>query len=67
MPRSLARDTATVLAEQAIRDERDRTRAHSPLQPAAGAVVVDTTALRLSEVVERLAELAASGARTDID
>ncbi len=62
----LGADTATVLAEQAIRDERDRTRAHSPLQPAAGAVVVDTTALRLSEVVERLAELAAS-ARDDID
>ncbi len=62
----LGADTATVLAEQAIRDERDRTRAHSPLRPAAGAVVVDTTALSLPEVVERLAELAAS-ARADID
>ena len=36
-------DQATVLAEQTIRDERDRGREHSPLQPARGAVVIDTT------------------------
>ena len=35
-------DEATVLAEQTIRDERDRTREHSPLVPADGAVVLDT-------------------------
>jgi CMP/dCMP kinase len=46
-----------VLAEQAIRDERDRTRAHSPLEPAAGAALIDTTALTLEEVVERIVEL----------
>ena len=54
----LGADEQTVLAEQAIRDERDRTREHSPLQPAPGAVVVDTTALDEREVVERVIELA---------
>ena len=38
-------DQATVLAEQTIRDERDTTREHSPLVPAPGAVVLDTTGL----------------------
>jgi cytidylate kinase len=50
-------DPARVLAEQAIRDERDRTREHSPLEPAAGAVVVDSTHMSLDEVVQRIAEL----------
>jgi cytidylate kinase len=53
-------DPARVLAEQAIRDERDRTREHSPLEPAAGAVVLDTTHMTLPEVVERIAALARS-------
>jgi cytidylate kinase len=48
-------DVATVLAEQTIRDERDRTRAHSPLMPADGAVVIDTTEMTLHEVVEEIA------------
>jgi CMP/dCMP kinase len=52
-------DPATVLAEQAIRDERDRTRAHSPLQPAPGAVEIDTTGRTLEQVVERILELVA--------
>ncbi|MBV9415560.1 MAG: (d)CMP kinase, partial [Solirubrobacterales bacterium] len=34
----LGLDEATVLSEQTIRDERDRTREHSPLQPAPGSV-----------------------------
>ena len=50
-------DPARVLAEQAIRDERDRTREHSPLEPAVGAVVVDSTRMTLTEVVRRIAEL----------
>jgi CMP/dCMP kinase len=50
-------DVATVLAEQTIRDERDRTRAHSPLMPADGAVVIDTTEMTLHEVVEEIAGL----------
>jgi cytidylate kinase len=50
-------DQATVLAEQAIRDERDRTREHSPLAPAPGAVEIDSTHMTLPEVVERIAAL----------
>jgi CMP/dCMP kinase len=51
-------DEQTVLAEQAIRDERDRSREHSPLEPAPGAVVLDTTGLSQDEVVQRIVELA---------
>jgi cytidylate kinase len=54
----LGTNIETVLADQAIRDERDRTRAHSPLKPAAGAVELDTTGLTLGEVVVRVVELA---------
>lgn len=50
-------DEATVRAEQAIRDERDRTRTHSPLAPAPGALVLDTTALSLEAVVQQVVEL----------
>jgi cytidylate kinase len=50
-------DAATVLAEQTIRDERDSTREHSPLRPAADAVTVDTTGLTLDQSVERVVEL----------
>jgi cytidylate kinase len=57
--RELRADPGTVLAEQTIRDERDRGREHSPLAPAPDAVVLDTTDLTLSEVVERVVELAA--------
>jgi len=42
----------------AKRDERDRTRNHSPLQAAAGAIVVDTTDLTLEGQVEKIVSLA---------
>jgi cytidylate kinase len=50
-------DPATVLAEQTIRDERDRTREHSPLVPAEGAVEIDTTGMTFAEVVGEIAAL----------
>jgi cytidylate kinase len=50
-------DAATVLAEQAIRDQRDTTREHSPLRPAEGSIELDTTGLTLEEVVDRVTEL----------
>ena len=59
----LGAEVQTVLAEQTIRDERDRDRAVSPLRPADGAVVLDTTALTLDEVVDRIAELARAALR----
>jgi CMP/dCMP kinase len=51
-------DRRRVLAEQAIRDERDSTREHSPLRPAPGSLVLDTTGLRFDEVVDRIVGLA---------
>jgi cytidylate kinase len=54
----LGADSATVLAEQALRDERDTTRSHSPLQAAPGAVVLDTTGMGVEQVVARIASLA---------
>jgi cytidylate kinase len=59
----LGGDQATVMAEQTLRDQRDSTRAHSPLQAAPGAVVLDTTGMTVEQVVERIAGLArAAGA-----
>jgi cytidylate kinase len=49
-----------VLAEHAIRDERDSRRAHSPLVAAADAVALDTTGLSLDQVVARIADAAAA-------
>jgi cytidylate kinase len=49
----------TVLVEQGLRDQRDATRAHSPLRPAPGAVSLDTTGLDAGNVVERIAALLA--------
>ncbi len=46
-----------VLAEQADRDERDRERATSPLTAAPDAVIVDTSAETLQDVVDRIVRL----------
>jgi cytidylate kinase len=54
----LGTDAGVVLQEQTMRDERDRTREHSPLTPAADAVPVDTTGLSLEEVVDQIVTLA---------
>jgi cytidylate kinase len=59
----LGTDPGTVLADQALRDERDRTRAHSPLRPAPGAVELDTTRQAVDQVVARIAELVGAAAR----
>lgn len=42
----------SVLAELRARDERDRTRANSPLVPAPDAVLIDSTHLTLDQVLE---------------
>jgi len=54
----LGADIETVLREQTLRDEQDRSREHSPLEPAADSVEVDTTGLSIDEVVDRIGELA---------
>ena len=49
-----------VLEAQRARDRRDRERTHSPLAPAAGAIVIDTTGLALGEVLARISALVAA-------
>jgi CMP/dCMP kinase len=55
-------DAETVLAEQTIRDQRDEAREHSPLRPAPGAVIIDTTGLGVDEVVQRIVDLVQTAA-----
>lgn len=52
-----ANQEAAVLAELRARDERDRTRASSPLVPAPDAVLIDSTNLTLEQVMERAVEI----------
>ena len=54
----LGSDVEVVLREQAMRDERDRSREVGPLAPAPDAVPVDTTSLSLDQVVEQIVTLA---------
>jgi cytidylate kinase len=61
--RELGADAEVVLAEQTLRDERDATRAHSPLVPAAGAIELDTTGLEVEQIVARIAALAGGSTR----
>lgn len=51
-------DAERVLGEQRERDARDSTREHSPLQPAADALTVDTTGLSVDEVAQQIVRLA---------
>jgi cytidylate kinase len=53
----LGADPEVVLRDQALRDEQDRTREHSPLHAAQDAIEVDTTGLSIDEVVARIAAL----------
>ena len=48
---------ASVVAELQARDQRDRTRANSPLVPAADAVLIDSTYLTLDQVLARAVEV----------
>ena len=51
-------DEAGLARAIAARDERDAGRAHSPLRPAADAIVLDTTPLTLAGVVDEMTRLA---------
>ena len=48
---------ASVVAELQARDQRDRTRANSPLAPAPDAVLIDSTYLTLDQVLARAVEV----------
>ena len=52
------RDPDAVLAAQSERDARDRDREHGALRPAGDAVEIDTTAMTVDDVVERIVDLA---------
>jgi cytidylate kinase len=53
----LGADLETVLAEQAIRDERDSERELSPLRAAPDAVILDTGGLTVDEVTGKVVAL----------
>lgn len=55
-PASAAHE-ASVVAELQARDQRDRTRANSPLEPAEDAVLIDSTYLTLDQVLARAVEV----------
>lgn len=55
--RSSEQEKAAVVAEMKARDERDRHRAASPLVPAPDAIVLDTSALTLEEVINKAEEI----------
>jgi cytidylate kinase len=50
----------SVLKELRERDERDRNRAESPLRPANDAVILDSTAMTLEEVLAKAEEIVRS-------
>ncbi len=52
------RDPGRIASEMAARDEADRTREVSPLTLAADAHLIDTTALSIRQVVDRVLALA---------
>ena len=58
-PEAEGQDLATVASQLELRDSIDSTRATSPLKPADDAVVIDTSALGIDEVVAVVLALAA--------
>ena len=55
--KGISSNIAALAAEIAERDERDRTRASSPLVPADDAIVIDSTSLSINEVVQQILTL----------
>lgn len=55
--RGMDADYAATLAEIQERDDRDSSRPVAPLKPAADAVVLDTSGMQLSVVVEELVRI----------
>ncbi len=52
--KGLAVTLAALLREIEARDERDATRKVAPLKPAEGAVIIDSTAVPIEEVIARV-------------
>ena len=53
-------DPQTVLRDQTLRDEQDRSREHSPLRAAADAIELDTTDRPMEDVVSQIVSLVRS-------
>ena len=53
----LATDWRTVLQDQALRDEQDRDREHSPLRAAVDAIELDTTDRTVEDVTGQIVGL----------
>jgi CMP/dCMP kinase len=66
-PAERARRRGVAEAELRERDERDRGHGRATLDPAPGAVAVDTTGLTIDQVVDRIVELARSAAEGRCD
>lgn len=58
-------DLDAVAEALANRDRRDAARTHSPLRPAADALVIDTTRRRVADVVAEIVARLPAGARKD--
>jgi cytidylate kinase len=56
-PSDSAESRQAILEEMRERDRRDRNRAESPLRPASDAVILDSTAMELAEVLARAEEI----------
>lgn len=59
--KGIACDLKTVVEEINKRDHSDRERTVAPLKPALNAVIIDSTALSLDEVVEQMLQWIMSG------
>jgi cytidylate kinase len=60
-------DVEVVREQQARRDRQDTTRGASPLQVAPGSIVLDTTRLSPTEVVDRMIDELESGRDDRLD
>jgi cytidylate kinase len=54
---TVASESHTVTEEMRERDQRDRTRASSPLEPAPDAITIDSTHLSLDEVIAKAEDI----------
>lgn len=62
-----AADYAEIRQAMERRDRIDAERAHSPLRPAADAVILDTTGLSIAQVVQRALDMARAAAEKRAD
>jgi cytidylate kinase len=56
LERSSGASYKATLEDITIRDERDSSRADSPLTPASDAIIIDSTDLSIDQVIERMLE-----------